>query len=39
MPDDPEQADGEDEIGDNGDAPVPYTGLGLYDPAQEALNW
>lgn len=36
-PDDTEQAHGEDEPGD--DAPVPYTGLGLYDPAQEALNW
>ncbi|WP_406117685.1 Mu transposase C-terminal domain-containing protein [Streptomyces sp. NBC_00989] len=39
--DDPEQADSEDEPdpGDNDHAPVPYTGLGLYDPAQEALNW
>lgn len=39
LPDDPEQADGDEETPDNGDAPVPYTGLGLYDPAQEALNW
>ncbi|MFF1284500.1 transposase [Streptomyces sp. NPDC058299] len=41
LPDDAEQADGEDEPdpGDNASAPVPYTGLGLYDPAQEALNW
>ncbi|MFI5689135.1 hypothetical protein [Streptomyces sp. NPDC051636] len=40
LPDDQEQADGEDEAGDdNAGAPVPYTGLGLYDPAQEALNW
>ncbi|CAM5640160.1 hypothetical protein [Streptomyces afghaniensis 772] [Streptomyces afghaniensis] len=41
LPDDTEQADGEDEydLGDNASAPVPYTGLGLYDPAQEALNW
>ncbi|MGY3783770.1 hypothetical protein [Streptomyces antibioticus] len=39
LPDDPEQADGEEETVDDGDAPVPYTGLGLYDPAQEALNW
>lgn len=39
LPDNPEQADGEEETLDNGDAPVPYTGLGLYDPAQEALNW
>ncbi|MFH9431956.1 Mu transposase C-terminal domain-containing protein [Streptomyces sp. NPDC017615] len=39
LPDDPEQADGDEETLDNGDAPVPYTGLGLYDPAQEALNW
>ncbi|SMF87511.1 Mu transposase C-terminal domain-containing protein, partial [Streptomyces sp. Amel2xC10] len=32
--------DGADEPGDDtADAPVPYTGLGLYDPAQEALNW
>jgi transposase InsO family protein len=35
-PDHAEQTDDEDEPGD---APVPYTGLGLYDPAQEALNW
>ncbi|MFF7977378.1 transposase [Streptomyces sp. NPDC007905] len=40
-PDNQEQADdhdpADDEAGDT--APVPYTGLGLYDPAQEALNW
>lgn len=40
LPDDAEQADREDQPGDdNASAPVPYTGLGLYDPAQEALNW
>lgn len=40
LPDAPEQADGKDEPGDDtAGAPVPYTGLGLYDPAQEALNW
>jgi hypothetical protein len=40
LPDDAEQTDDEDEPGnDTADAPVPYTGLGLYDPAQEALNW
>ncbi|MEV5085874.1 transposase, partial [Streptomyces sp. NPDC056159] len=40
LPDDAEQADCEDEPGDdNADTPVPYTGLGLYNPAQEALNW
>ncbi|WP_326589279.1 Mu transposase C-terminal domain-containing protein [Streptomyces brevispora] len=41
QPDEPEQADSEDELGpgDTSDVPVPYTGLGLYDPAQEALNW
>ncbi|GAA1934161.1 DDE-type integrase/transposase/recombinase [Streptantibioticus ferralitis] len=37
LPDDQEQANDE-EPGDN-NAPVPYTGGGLYDPAQEALNW
>lgn len=41
LPDEPEQANSEDELGsgDTSDVPVPYTGLGLYDPAQEALNW
>ncbi|MGC0344330.1 hypothetical protein RKD20_009364, partial [Streptomyces sp. SLBN-8D4] len=38
-PDVTQQAHGEDEPGDEVDASVPYTGLGLYDPAQEALNW
>ncbi|MFE5038635.1 hypothetical protein [Streptomyces sp. NPDC056683] len=32
-----DQDPADDEAGDT--APVPYTGLGLYDPAQEALNW
>ncbi|GAA2623838.1 Mu transposase C-terminal domain-containing protein [Streptomyces vastus] len=36
LPDDQEQAD--EEPGDD-NAHAPYTGLGLYDPAQEALNW
>ncbi|MEW2489324.1 Mu transposase C-terminal domain-containing protein [Streptomyces sp. NPDC048411] len=39
-PDDQKQADTADEPGDDtAGATVPYTGLGLYDPAQEALNW
>lgn len=39
LPDAPEQTDGEDEPGDDhADTPLPYAGLGLYDPAQKALN-
>ena len=39
LPDEPDQADSDEERDNDTHAARPRTGLGLYDPAQEALNW